>query len=79
MIQSKDEKCTLDSEELIDILGVNKSEFLSKLHQQEEISNRPLVDFDNPTLLSFDNCSVLTDLTLHAILIISVSRFHLHL
>ena len=46
-------------------MGVNKSEFFSKLHQQEEISNRPLVDFDNLILFPFDNYSVLTDLKLH--------------
>ena len=37
MIKSKDKKCTLNSEELIYILGVIKSEFLSKLCQLEEI------------------------------------------
>ena len=65
MIKSKDEKCTLDSEELIDTLDVIKSEFLSKLCQLEEISNLPPLDFDNLTLLTSDNCYVLTGLKLH--------------
>ena len=62
IIQNQEKTCEANSEELIDIFNVMKSELLPKVSKIEENHDVPSLDFEGTTRLTSDNYCVLTGL-----------------
>ena len=62
IIQRQEKICEANSEELIDIFNVMKSELLPKVSKIEENHDVPPLDFEGTTHLTSDNYCVLTGL-----------------